>query len=68
MGKTVKALEALRAELVERRRQEAYAIGGAYHNDRIMNAIQMHLAIEVLDAVIAEGKDEAEFDASAAIR
>lgn len=67
MGKTIDDLTALRAELVERRRKETYWIGGAHHDDRIEKVVQVHLAIEAIDAVIAEGKDEPETDVSAFI-
>ncbi len=67
MGKTVEDLKALRAELVERRRKEAYLIGSAHHDERIEKLVQVHLAIEAIDAVIADGKDEPDTDVSAFI-
>jgi hypothetical protein len=56
-GKTVKDLKAVRANLVELRRQEAYRVSGApERTHRVL--VRAHQAIEALDAVIAEGKDE----------
>ncbi|QRM32759.1 hypothetical protein [Microvirga sp. VF16] len=63
-GKTVEDLKKLRAELVERRRQEAYWVGGPHHDDRIQKLVQVHTAIEALDAVIAEGEDEPDYNIS----
>lgn len=62
--KTIEDLKKLRAELIERRRQEAYWVAGPHHNERIEKLIQVHTAIAALDAVIAEGKDEPEYDIS----
>ena len=64
MSKTIDDLKALRAELVERRRKEAYYIGGAHHDERIALVAQVHLAIEAIDAVIAEGGDQPESEVS----
>ena len=58
MTKTVDDLKALRSDLVERRRKETYLIGGAYNDDRIVKAVQVHLAIQAIDAVITEGEDQ----------
>ncbi|MET4701925.1 hypothetical protein ABIE65_004974 [Constrictibacter sp. MBR-5] len=60
MLKTIDDLKTLRAELVERRREEAYRIGSAQHDEGIEKAGQVHLAIEAIDAVIAEGEDQRE--------
>ena len=67
-GTTIEDLTTLRAKMVERRRQEAYYIGSAHNDERIAKIVSVHLAIEALDAVIAEGKGEAEMlDVSAMI-
>ena len=64
MGKTVEDLKSLRAELIERRRKETYWIGGAHDDDRIGKVVTAHLAIQAIDAVIAEGEGEPETDIS----
>jgi hypothetical protein len=61
-SKTIEDLQTLRSELVERRRQDVYRISGAQDDDRIGKAVQVHLAIEVIAAVIAEGHGEQEFE------
>jgi hypothetical protein len=66
-ARKVEDLRALRNELVERRRQEAYGVSGAQHHDRIEKLVQVHLAIEALDAVIEEGKDAPETDVNSMI-
>jgi hypothetical protein len=53
-------LRTLRTELIERRREEAYSVGGAYSDDRIAKLSAVHHAIAALDAVIEEGKDRTE--------
>jgi uncharacterized membrane protein len=60
MGRTVEDLKELRDELVERRRNEAYMVGGPHHDERIIKLVAVHHAIEALDAVIAEGQPETE--------
>jgi len=60
MSKTIPDLKALRAELVNRRRQEAYWIRGPQHDERLQKIAHVHLAIAALDAVMAEGKDQTE--------
>lgn len=60
MGRTIGDLKVLRAELVERRRKEAYWIHGAYHEDRLAKIVDIHTAITAIDAVIDEGQDEPE--------
>lgn len=67
MAKTIDDLKTLRAELVERQRKEVYWIGGPHHDDRIAKVVQVHFAIEAIDAVISEGKDEPEADMSGSI-
>lgn len=67
MTKTVLELKTLHGELVERRRREAYLIGGAHHDERIAQLAQVHLAIMAIETVIAEGKDEPESAVSAMI-
>ncbi|MEH2476268.1 hypothetical protein V1281_002563 [Nitrobacteraceae bacterium AZCC 2161] len=59
---TIADLKTLRAELIERRREEAYLVGGAYSDDRIAKLSAVHHAIAALDAVIEEGQDRAEAD------
>jgi hypothetical protein len=61
-GKTVEDLKSLRAELLERRRKEAYwaVETGAYNETGLAKLIQADRAIQALDAVIADGKDEPE--------
>lgn len=67
MAKTIEDLKTLRAQLVGRRRKEVYWIGGPHHDDRIAKVVQVHLAIEAIDTVISEGKDEPEADLSGSI-
>jgi hypothetical protein len=55
--KTVEDLKALREQLVERRRQEAYNLGSAHHQERLEALVLVHTAILALDDVIAQGKD-----------
>jgi hypothetical protein len=57
-GKTIEDLKALRDELVESRRREAYRISGAGHDEQIGKLVQTHLAIEALDTVILLGDGE----------
>ncbi len=64
--RTVEHLKALRSELVERRRAEAYLVAGRYR-DRIAILVKVHLAIQALDAVIEEGGDGPDSDAPAFI-
>ncbi|MFK8250666.1 hypothetical protein [Ancylobacter terrae] len=64
MAQTIEELKALREELVERRRSEVYLIGGAHDDGRIAKAVQVHLAIEAIDAVIAGGKGAPELSES----
>jgi hypothetical protein len=56
--KTIAHLTKLRAELVDRRRQEAYWIDGPHHDERIEKVAYVHLAIQAVDAVIQEGWSE----------
>jgi hypothetical protein len=58
-GKTVEDLKGLRSKLVERRRHEAYGVGSEFRHD-LEELVQVHLAIEALDAVIETGADEPE--------
>ncbi|MCK0196887.1 hypothetical protein MWN34_08165 [Ancylobacter sp. 6x-1] len=60
MTKTIEDLKNLRANLVERRRKEAYRIGSDHHDDGIVTVAHIQLAIEAIDAVIAEGAEEPE--------
>lgn len=53
--KTVANLTKLRAELVDRRRREAYAIDGPDDHETIEKLAYLHLAIQAFDAVIEEG-------------
>jgi hypothetical protein len=58
--KTIADLTKLRAELVDRRRREAYAVDGPNHDERIEKLAYVHLAILAFDAAIEEGwSDEA---------
>jgi hypothetical protein len=61
-GKTIEDLKSLRAELIERRRKEAYwaTATGAFNETGLAKLIQADRAIQALDTVIAEGKDEPE--------
>jgi hypothetical protein len=61
-GKTIEDLKSLRAKLVERRRQEAYwaTEAGPLYETGLAKLAQVDRAIQALDAVIAEGKDEPE--------
>jgi hypothetical protein len=54
--------------LVARRRQEAFWIGGPNHEERIGMLVQVHLAIEAIDAVIAEAGDQPDTDVSGFLR
>ena len=56
--KTIADLTKLRAELVDRRRQEAYGIGGPHDDEIIEKVAYVHLAIQAVDAVIQEGWSE----------
>ena len=53
--KTISNLKKLREELVDRRRREAYGIGGPDNDERIGKVGHVHLAILAIDAVIDEG-------------
>lgn len=53
--KTVSDLKKLREELVDRRRLEAYGIGGPDHDQGIQKVAYLHLAIQALEKVIEEG-------------
>ena len=57
-AKTVADLEALRDAMVERRRVEAYRVGSAHNDDGLEKLVRVHLAIEAVEAVIAEGGEE----------
>jgi len=61
-GKTIEDLKLLRADLIERRRREAYwaTAAGAFNETGLAKLIQADRAIQALDTVIAEGKDEPE--------
>jgi hypothetical protein len=54
---TVEELKALRNELIDRRRDEAY-MASTFNDERLAKLAAIHTAIVALDAVIAEGKDE----------
>ena len=56
MPETIAELKALREEFVERRRQVVYLIKGAHDQGPIEAAVEAHLALAAIDAVIAEGK------------
>jgi hypothetical protein len=60
--KNVEDLKALRAELIVRRRKEAYwlAAQGPLGDERIAKLTHVHLAIEAVDQVIEEGEEEPE--------
>jgi hypothetical protein len=66
--KSVGDLKAIRAELVQRRRLEAYLLGDESHDERIKLLASVHMAIEAMDAVIAEGKDAPHADLSGSMR
>jgi len=61
-GKSIEDLKSLRADLVERRRKEAYwAIETGPNNETGLAKLALvDRAIQALDNVIAEGKDEPE--------
>jgi hypothetical protein len=66
--KTVRDLEALRDQLIKRRRREAYMTCDDLGVTGHMSALALvHQAIEALDVVIKEGKDEPETDAPSMI-
>ena len=56
-GKTIEDLRTLRSQMVERRRQEAYRVSDAHDDERIEILMEVHQAIQALNAVIAEGKE-----------
>ena len=58
--KNVEDLKALRAELIVRRRREAYLATHHPSDERIATLTYVHLAIEALDRVIDEGEPEPE--------
>jgi hypothetical protein len=64
MAKTIDDLRAIRAELLERRRSEAYHISGPHQEERIEKVARLHIAIDAIDAVIKEGLDQPEADAT----
>lgn len=57
--KTIADLKKLRAELVDRRRDEVYQIASVRDDERIEKLAYVQLAIEALDAAIGEGWDDA---------
>ncbi len=61
-GKTIEDLKSLRADLMERRRREAYWVieTGAYNETGLAKLALVDRAIQALDTVIAEDKDEPE--------
>ena len=61
---TIEELKKLRDELIERRRDEAYMVGSAFSDECIAKLNGVHTAIIAIDAVIAEGKDQAEHGSS----
>jgi hypothetical protein len=54
--KTIEELKLMRAELAERRRTEVAWIAGAYQHDLFEKIGKLQLAIDAIDAVIAEGE------------
>jgi hypothetical protein len=50
---TLDELKAVRDKLVDRRRVEAYRVGGQHHDTQIAKLNSVHTAIQALDAVIA---------------
>lgn len=60
MGNTVSELQELRDALVERRVHDAYLVASAHNDERLEKLVRVHLAIEALDAVIAEGASKPE--------
>jgi hypothetical protein len=55
--KSIEGLKALRAELVEIRREEAYRVAyrvGGTHSEHIERLVQVHQAINALDAVMEQ--------------
>jgi hypothetical protein len=54
---TLSELEAVREKLVERRRVEAFRVGGEHNDAQIAKLNSVHTAIQAIDAVIAEGKE-----------
>ncbi|MDQ0347870.1 hypothetical protein [Ancylobacter vacuolatus] len=61
MTETIEDLKKLREELAERRRKEAHWIHHAFNYERLEKIAQVQLAIQALDAVIAEGEPENTF-------
>jgi hypothetical protein len=66
-GKTVQDLKALQIELFERRYKEAYRWANTHQDKDMERLVLVHLAIEALEKVIAEGKDGPETDVSTMI-
>lgn len=58
MENSIEDLKKLREELAERRRKEVYWIHNAFNHDRLEKTAQVELAIQAIDAVIAEGEGE----------
>jgi hypothetical protein len=56
--KTIADLKNLRAELVDRRRDEVYQIASVRDDERIQKLAYVQLAIQALDAAIGEGWDD----------
>ena len=60
MQRTIEDLKEVRSKLVERRRKEAYWLRSPHDDSRIASLSQIQIAIDAIDAVIAEGASEAE--------
>ena len=58
MEKTIEDLKKMRDRLVYRRRRGVYDVGNPHDPDPIEKVVQAHLAIQAIDAVIAEGEDQ----------
>jgi hypothetical protein len=58
MTKTIDDLKLLQADLMARRRSDAYAINDAGDVEQIKKVVQVHLAIEAIDKVIKEIEGE----------
>lgn len=61
MENSIGDLKRLREELAERRRKEVYWIHNAFNYERLEKTAQVELAIQAIDAVIAEGEPERVF-------
>ncbi|WP_225766987.1 hypothetical protein [Inquilinus sp. Marseille-Q2685] len=56
--KTIEDLKNLHSALIEQRAIEAYRLAGPHHETQLEKLSKLQVAIQAIEAVIAEGKDE----------